>query len=59
MLSDIRVGRLMASASVRGAIENVFINLESIADADFAAKMRAEAQLLLSRVAETPVTAVR
>jgi glutamate formiminotransferase/formiminotetrahydrofolate cyclodeaminase len=59
MLSDIRVGRLMASASVRGAIENVFINLESITDAAFAAKIRVEAHLLLSRVAETPVTAVR
>jgi len=59
MLSDIRVGRLMASASVRGAVENVFINLESITDVAFAAKMRAEARLLLSRVAETPVPAVQ
>ena len=36
MLSDIRVGRLMAAAAVRGALENVAINLESITDAGFA-----------------------
>jgi glutamate formiminotransferase / formiminotetrahydrofolate cyclodeaminase len=57
MLSDVRVGRLMAAAAARGALENVAINLESITDADFSAKMRAEAQLLLLRVMETPVTA--
>src|SRR6202167_3276434 len=32
MYSDIRVGRLMAAAAVRGALENVAINLESITD---------------------------
>jgi glutamate formiminotransferase / formiminotetrahydrofolate cyclodeaminase len=56
MLSDVRVGRMMAAASVRGAVENVHINLESITDAVFAAKMKAEAQLLLSRIMETPVS---
>jgi glutamate formiminotransferase/formiminotetrahydrofolate cyclodeaminase len=56
MLSDVRVGRLMAAAAARGALENVGINLESITDADFAAKMKAESQLLLSRVTETTVT---
>ena len=36
MLSDIRVGRLMASAAVRGALKNVAINLESMTDTSFA-----------------------
>ena len=36
MYSDIRVGRLMAAAAVRGALENVAINLESITDSEFA-----------------------
>ncbi len=32
MHSDVRVGRLMAAAGARGALENVAINLESITD---------------------------
>jgi glutamate formiminotransferase len=59
MLSDIRVGRLMAAAAVRGALENVAINLESITDAAFAARMRAESESLSARVGETPVSAGR
>jgi len=59
MLSDIRVGRLMAAAGVRGALENVAINLESITDAAFAERMRAESASLLARVAESPVGAGR
>jgi formiminotetrahydrofolate cyclodeaminase len=59
MLSDIRVGRLMAGAGVRGALENVAINLESITDATFAERMRAESCSLLARVAESPVGAGR
>jgi formiminotetrahydrofolate cyclodeaminase len=57
MKSDIRVGRLMAAAAVRGALENVAINLESITDAAFASRMRAEAASLTSRVSETAVSA--
>ena len=45
MISDIRVGRLMASAAVRGAIENVAINLESITDAAFASRSASEADV--------------
>jgi glutamate formiminotransferase/formiminotetrahydrofolate cyclodeaminase len=59
MLSDIRVGRLMAAAGVRGALENVAINLESITDAAFAQRMRSESASLLARVAESPVCAGR
>jgi glutamate formiminotransferase/formiminotetrahydrofolate cyclodeaminase len=56
MISDIRVGRLMAAGAVRGAIENVAINLESSSDAAFVAAMRAEAQALLARVVESSAT---
>jgi glutamate formiminotransferase len=59
MLSDIRVGQLMAAAAVRGALENVAINLESITDAPFVSRMQSECQLILSRVAEGPVRATR
>ena len=55
MYSDIRVGRLMAAAAVRGALENVAINLESITDNEFASKLRAESATLATRVAESPV----
>ena len=59
MLSDIRVGRLMAAAAVRGALENVAINLESITDSAFSGRVRAEAESLLARVTETIVAAGR
>jgi glutamate formiminotransferase / formiminotetrahydrofolate cyclodeaminase len=59
MKSDIRVGRLMAAAAVRGALENVAINLESITDAGFASRTRAEAAALASRVSESAVSAGR
>jgi formiminotetrahydrofolate cyclodeaminase len=41
MMSDLRVGRLMAVAAARGALENVAINLESLQDAVYTAGMRA------------------
>jgi formiminotetrahydrofolate cyclodeaminase len=59
MLSDIRVGRLMAAAAVRGALENVSINLESITDGSFSGRMRSESAALLARVSESPVNASR
>jgi glutamate formiminotransferase / formiminotetrahydrofolate cyclodeaminase len=59
MYSDIRVGRLMAAAAVRGALENVAINLESITDSEFAARLRAESATLATRVAESPVNVGR
>ncbi len=57
MLSDVRVGRLMASAAARGALENVAINLESITDASYVAAMQARAAALEARLASSPVTA--
>lgn len=50
MLSDIRVGRLMAAAAARGAVENALTNLEAITDAQFSGRVRAEAQRLIARV---------
>jgi glutamate formiminotransferase / formiminotetrahydrofolate cyclodeaminase len=59
MLSDVRVGRLMAAAAVRGALENVAINLESITDVSFAVQLRSESAALLSRISESSVAAGR
>src|ERR1700732_2430241 len=50
MLSDIRVGQLMAGAAVQGALENVAINLQSITDSGFSARLRSESELLAARV---------
>jgi glutamate formiminotransferase / formiminotetrahydrofolate cyclodeaminase len=59
MKSDIRVGQLMAGAAVRGALENVAINLESITDSAFAARLRGEAAALASKVSKSAVGATR
>src|ERR1700683_1620475 len=53
MLSDIRVGRLMATAAVQGALATVAINPESISDAGFSGQMRSESALLAARVAKS------
>jgi len=59
MLSDVRVGRMMAATAVRGALENVAINLGSITDADFSSRARSEALSLASRIDESSVAAGR
>ena len=59
MFSDVRVGRMMAATAVRGALENVAINLASITDAAFASRIRSEALSLATRVDETSVATDR
>jgi formiminotetrahydrofolate cyclodeaminase len=49
----------MAAAAVRGALENVAINLESITDSEFVTRLRAESTTLSARVAESPVAVGR
>jgi glutamate formiminotransferase / formiminotetrahydrofolate cyclodeaminase len=50
MYSDIRVGKLMAAAGARGALENVAINLESITDTAFTSRLRSESAAISARV---------
>ena len=59
MLSDLRVGRLLAAAALRGALENVAINLESISDTGFVARRREEARALTGRLSEDGMAARR
>ena len=59
MLSDVRVGRLMAAAAVRGALDSVAANLDRIRDQEFAARAHSELRALLARVVETPAAAGR
>lgn len=59
MLSDVRVARLMASAAVRGALENVAINLESVTEAGVGERVRSECRSLTIRISANPVEAGR
>ena len=59
MISDVRVGRMMAATAVRGALENVATNLNSITDAEFVKRARSEAGALASRIVESPAAADR
>jgi formiminotetrahydrofolate cyclodeaminase len=53
MKSDLEVARLMAAAGARGALANVEINLQSIADANYVTSMRAKSAALRERLGET------
>jgi glutamate formiminotransferase len=53
MKSDLEVARLLAAAGARGALANVEINLESIADANYVTSMRAKNAALRERLGET------
>jgi formiminotetrahydrofolate cyclodeaminase len=55
MMSDLRVGRLMAAAAVRGALENVAINLDSITDAAYVKQTRARMAALEEQLATAKV----
>ena len=61
MLSDLRVGRRMATAAVRGALENVETNLATMHDlgADFGyiSKIKSRAAAIEARLSTNPVTA--
>jgi len=59
MLSDLRVGRLMAAAATRGALENVAINLASIHDSSYVSEKKSRAAAIEARLAANPVTAGR
>ena len=59
MLSDVRVGRMMAATAVRGSLENVTTNLESIDDGAYVKRVRDEVLSLASRITESPVSAGR
>jgi glutamate formiminotransferase len=59
MLSDVRVGRMMAATAVRGALENVNTNLSSITDTAFTTRVRAQVLSLSSRVAENSIASGR
>jgi len=59
MISDVRVGRLMAAAAVRGALENVTVNLESVTDAEFIRRARSDAEALAARVVVNQQTSER
>jgi formiminotetrahydrofolate cyclodeaminase len=49
----------MASTAVRGALENVAINLESVTDTSFSERVRSECRSLVLRITESPVEAGR
>jgi formiminotetrahydrofolate cyclodeaminase len=53
MKSDLEVARLMAAAGARGALANVEINLDSIADANYVTSMRTKSAALRERLGET------
>ena len=57
MISYLRVGRLMAAAAARGALENVSINLDGITDAGYVAAMKQKAAALESRLVGSPIEA--
>ncbi len=52
MASDLNTGVHLATASIRGALENARINLDSIRDSEFRQRAQARAALLEERLAE-------
>jgi glutamate formiminotransferase / formiminotetrahydrofolate cyclodeaminase len=56
MRSDLEVARYMAAAGARGALANVEINLDGIADSGYVAQMRAKIASLRERFENAPRT---
>lgn len=56
MRSDLEVARYMAAAGARGALANVEINLDSIADSAYVALMRTKIAALRERLGNAPRT---
>jgi glutamate formiminotransferase / formiminotetrahydrofolate cyclodeaminase len=54
MRSDLQVARLMAGAGARGALANVEINLDGIADAAYVASLRTKMAALRERLGDAP-----
>jgi len=57
MRSDLNVGKLLAAAGARGALENVAINLETISDAGYVAQVRQKMAAIEGRLAGAPAMA--
>jgi glutamate formiminotransferase/formiminotetrahydrofolate cyclodeaminase len=57
MLLDLHVGRLMATAAARAALETMAINLASIEDSAYVLDMKSRAAAAEARLATSPVTA--
>lgn len=51
MLSDLRVGRLLAAAAVEAALANVEINLENLTDREIVAALREKVEAIRKRIA--------
>jgi glutamate formiminotransferase / formiminotetrahydrofolate cyclodeaminase len=56
MRSDLEVARYLAAAGARGALANVEINLDSIADSAYVTQMQAKIASLRERLGTAPVT---
>src|SRR6266403_1987160 len=54
MLSDLHVGRLLAAAAARGALENVAMNLASIHDPAYVSEMKSRAAAIEARLKANP-----
>jgi len=54
MRSDLQVGRLMAEAGARGALANVEINLDGLADAEYVASTKAKVAALREQLGNAP-----
>jgi glutamate formiminotransferase / formiminotetrahydrofolate cyclodeaminase len=54
MLSDLHVGRWMAAAAARGALENVAINLASLHDSSYVSEMKSRVAAIEARLTAKP-----